>query len=134
MGLAENKQIIQAFYDAGNRGDLEGCVALLDDDVTWTNIGSTRFSGTYTGKEALIGNLLRPVFGQLKAGISSTIENVVAEADFVVVQSRGKADTKDGRPYNNQYCHVFRIRNGKISEVTEYFDTELTSTVLWAPK
>jgi uncharacterized protein len=129
MDLTENKQIIQAFYDAGNRGDMESCAALLADDVTWNNIGSTRFSGSYAGKEALIANLLGPLFSQLKAGIFSTVENVVAEADFVVVQSRGKADTKDGRQYNNTYCHVFKIHNSKISEVTEYFDTELTSSV-----
>ena len=54
---------------------------------------------------------------------------MIAESDWVVVQSRGKAETKDGRAYNNTYCHVFRIDDGKISEVTEYFDTELTSSV-----
>lgn len=129
MGLTENKQIIETFYAAGNRGELETCAALLADDVTWTNIGSTKFSGSYAGKEALLADLLGPVFSQLKKGIFSSVENVVAEGDFVVVQSRGKADTKDGRPYNNTYCHVFKIRNGKISEVTEYFDTALTSAV-----
>ena len=54
---------------------------------------------------------------------------MIAEGDVVVVQLRGKAETKDGRPYNNTYCHVFRMRNGKIGDVTEYFDTELASTV-----
>jgi len=55
---------------------------------------------------------------------------MVAEGDYVVVQVRGEAETKDGRPYNNSYCHVFKVRDGKIREVTEYFDTELTSRVL----
>jgi ketosteroid isomerase-like protein len=129
MNLVENKHVIQAFYNAGNRGDLESCLALLADDVTWTNIGSTKYSGTYVGKEALIANLLGPAFGRLKSGICSTLDNIVAEGDFVVVQSRGKAETTDGRPYNNTYCHVFRIRDGQISEVTEYFDTQLASAV-----
>ena len=39
------------------------------------------------------------------------------------------AETVDGRPYNNRYCHVMRILDGKIIEVTEYFDTELTSSI-----
>ncbi len=129
MSLAENKQIAQAFYDAANRGDMEDCVGRLASDVTWTNIGSTKYSGTYVGKNDLVTRLLEPVFGQLKAGIVSTIDNMIAEGDVVVVQLRGKAETKDGRPYNNTYCHVFRMRNGKIGDVTEYFDTELASTV-----
>lgn len=130
MGIAENKQIVQAFYDAGNRGDMDACLALLSDDVRWTNIGSTPFSGTYVGKKDLLERLLGPVFGQLQAGIASTIHNVIAENDYVAVQSSGVATTKDGRPYNNTYCHVFRIAGGRICEVTEYLDTDLLRSVL----
>jgi len=63
MGLAENKQIAQAFYDAANRGDMEGCLGQLASDVTWKNIGSTKYSGTYVGKNDLITRLVEPVFG-----------------------------------------------------------------------
>ncbi len=132
MGVAENKRIVQAFYDAANRGDTEGFLGQLADDVTWTNIGSTKYSGTYVGKNDLVAKLVEPLFGQLRAGIASTIHNVIAEADFVVVQLSGQSETKDGRPYNNTYCHVFRIRDGKIGEVTEYFDTELATAVFGA--
>ena len=129
MTLAENKQIVRTFFDAGNRGELEGCLSLMADDVTWTNIGSTKYSGTFVGKEALIANLLGPLFDQLSTGIASTLHSMIAESDLVAVQSRGRAETKDGRSYNNTYCHVFRITDCKISEVTEYFDTELTTSV-----
>ena len=71
MGVAENKQVVLDFYDAGARGDMDTCFALLADDVTWTNIGSTKFSGTYIGKQAIAEDLLGPLFSRLKAGISS---------------------------------------------------------------
>ena len=129
MGLAENKQIAWAFYEAANRGDMETCLGQLASDVTWTNIGSTKYSGTYRGKDDLVTRLLEPLFSQLKAGIASNIDAMTAEADVVVVQLRGKSETKDGRPYNNTYCQVLKMRGGQISHVTEYFDTELTSAV-----
>lgn len=129
MGTEENKQIIKEFYEAGDRGDMDACFALLADDIIWTNIGSTKYSGKYVGKQALVEQLLGPLFGQLKAGISSSIENMIAEGDFVVAQTTGTAETKDGKPYNNSYCQVIRIREGKIAEVKEYFDTELTTSV-----
>ena len=132
MALTDNKQIVQAFYDSANRGDMDTCMGQLAEDVTWTNIGTTRYSGTFQGKVDLVTRLLQPVFGQLQAGIASVVDNIVAEGDFVVVQSRGNAETKDGRPYNNTYCHVFKIRDGKIVKVTEYLDTELASAVLHA--
>jgi uncharacterized protein len=130
MALTTNKQIVQAFYEAANRGDMDRCFSYLADDVTWTNIGSTKYSGTFRGKAELVTKLLQPVFGQLKAGIVSVVDNIIAEGDFVVVQSRGQAETLDGRPYNNRYCHVFRIRDGEIVEVTEYLDTQLAASAL----
>jgi ketosteroid isomerase-like protein len=129
MGIAENKQLVLDFYAAGARGDMDACFDLLADDVTWTNIGTTRFSGTYSGKQALVEQLLGPLFGQLKAGISSQIERLTAEGDVVVAQTGGTAETHDGTPYNNTYCQVIRIRDGKIAEVKEYFDTALVDAV-----
>jgi len=31
-------------------------------------------------------------------------------------------------PYNNTYCNVYRIADGKIRQLTEYLDTELVTT------
>jgi len=78
-----------------------------------------------------VANLLGPVFGQLKAGIASTIHNMIAEADFVVVQLSCQSETKDGRPYNNTYCHVFRIRDGQDWR-SDGVDTELATAVFGA--
>ena len=129
MGIAENKQVVLDFYEAGARGDMDACFALLADDVTWTNIGSTIFSGTYTGKKAIAENLLGPLFGRLKAGISSKIERLTAEGDIVVAQTSGTAETTDGTPYNNTYCQVIRIRDGQLADVKEYMDTALIDSV-----
>jgi ketosteroid isomerase-like protein len=129
MGVAENKQVVLDFYEAGARGDMDKCFDLLSDDVTWTNIGATKFSGTYAGKQTLTEQLLDPLFGQLKAGISSEIERLTAEGDIVVAQTSGTAETLNGTPYNNTYCQIILIRDGKIAEVKEYFDTALVDSV-----
>ena len=129
MGIAANKQVVLDFYEAGARGDMDACFALLADDVKWTNIGSTKFSGTYIGKQAITENLLGPLFSQLKAGIESQIERLTAEGDFVVAQTSGTAETMDGTPYNNTYCQVIRICDGQIADVKEYMDTALIDSV-----
>ena len=129
MGIAENKQVVLDFYEAGARGDLDACFELLANDVTWTNIGSTKFSGTYIGKQAIAEDLLGPLFSQLNAGISSQIERLTAEGDIVVAQTSGTAETMDGTPYNNTYCQVIRICDGQIADVKEYMDTALIDSV-----
>jgi len=129
MGIAENKRVVLDFYEAGARGDMEACFALLAEDVTWTNIGTTRFSGTYVGKQAIAEELLGPLFSQLKAGIASRIEQLTAEGDIVVAQTSGTAETSRGVPYNNTYCQVMKIRDGQIAAVKEYMDTALIDSV-----
>ena len=129
MEVDKNKQVVLDFYEAGERGDMDTCFALMADDVTWTNIGSTKFSGTYIGKQAIAEDLLGPLFSRLKAGISSQIERLTAEDDIVVAQTSGTAETTDGKPYNNTYCQVIRIHNGQIVAVKEYMDTALIDSV-----
>jgi ketosteroid isomerase-like protein len=125
----ENKQLVRDFYEAGNRGDMDACLAILAEDLVWTNIGSTPFSGTYTGKQAVLEQLIGPLFSRLRAGIRSKIENLIAEGDVVVAETSGTAETLDGIAYNNAYCQIMTIRGGRIVRVKEYFDTELTSMV-----
>jgi ketosteroid isomerase-like protein len=132
MGIEDNKQVVLDFFEAGARGDMEACFALLADDISWTNIGTTKFSGTYVGKQEIIEKLLGPLFGQLKAGIVSQIEQLTAEDDIVVAQTSGTAETVDGIAYNNSWCQVIRIRDGKIVAVKEYMDTALIDSVFGA--
>ena len=132
MGIAENKQVVLDFYEAGARGDMNSCFALLADDITWTNIGTTKFSGTYVGKRAIAEELLGPLFSQLKAGIASQIEQLIAEGDIVVAQTSGTAETTGGVAYNNSYCQVITIRDGRIAAVKEYMDTALIDSVFGA--
>jgi ketosteroid isomerase-like protein len=51
-----------------------------------------------------------------------------------VVECRGKVTTKTGKPYNNTYCWVCRLVDGKLTELTEYLDTELVATTLLPPQ
>lgn len=129
MSTDANKKTVQQFYDAGNRGDMETCFSLIADDITWTNMGTTSLSGTFEGKDELMQKLLGPLFGQLKAGINMEVKRMVAEGDYVVAQTSGKADTHDGQPYNNSYCWIIRVEDGKLAEVTEFLDTELVTSV-----
>lgn len=129
MSVADNKEVVKSFFEAGNRGDMDACIALFADDIHWTNLGSTRLSGVYQGKQQLMEQLMGPLFGQLKAGIASEIVDLIGEGDKVVALTNGTATTHDGKPYNNRYCQVMTIRDGKIASVVEYCDTDLIRQV-----
>ena len=128
MGAAENKQFIRNMFAELSKGNADAFLGALADNVRFTIIGTTKYSGTFNGKQDLITRLLAPLNSQVEGGMTITPENLIADGDFVVMQARGKALSKNGQRYDNTYCHVFRIAGTKVQEVTEYLDTELITT------
>lgn len=127
MGAAENKKLIQEMFAELSKGNTQGFLNNLADDVQFTIMGTTKYSLTCNGKQELLSKVLEPLSAQLEGGLTITPDNFIAEGDFVAMQARGKSTTKTGTPYNNTYCQIFRIVNGKIQQVTEYLDTELVT-------
>jgi ketosteroid isomerase-like protein len=123
------REVAQAFFDRNAAGDIDGALALLHDDATWWNLGSTRFSGSFAGKDAILSGLVGPLFAELRAGISSHVDAIIADDQHAVVLSRGQAETQSGVPYNNTYAQVFTVRDGQIVAVREYMDTALVDAV-----
>ena len=128
MGAAENKQLIRDMFAELSKGNAQAFLGNMADNVRFTIIGTTKFSGTFNGKQEIVNKVLTPLTSQLEGGLTITVDNLIAEGDNVVMQGRGKSTTKAGKSYNNTYCQVFRIANGKVQEITEYLDTELVTT------
>ena len=127
MTAAENKQQIENMFAELSRGNAEAYLGKLADDVRFTIMGTTKFSGTFNGKQDVVQRLLTPLMSQLEGGLAIAVDRLLADGDFVVMQGRGKSTTKTGKPYNNSYCQVFRLAGGKVQEITEYLDTELVT-------
>jgi uncharacterized protein len=127
MGAAENKELVRNMFAELSKGNAEAFLGAMADNVRFTIIGTSKYSGTYNGKQEVINKLLAPLGAQIEGGLSITPDNFIADGDFVAMQSRGKAMSKNGKPYNNTYCQIFRIANGKVQEMTEYLDTELVT-------
>jgi uncharacterized protein len=126
MGATENKEVVRQMREAKG---IDAMLATMSDDVRWTLIGTTKFSGALNGKQEIVEKLFKPIFAQLETPGSNVIDNIIAEGDYVVVQQHGTGRrTKSGKDYNNTYCIVYKVADGKIKEITEYCDTELVTS------
>ena len=98
----------------------------LAHDVRWTILGYLVLEGADA-----VARTCRDTAGSL-AGTTAEWERcrTVAEGDTVVVEARGDNVTKAGLRYDNQYCMVWRIENGKIKLIKEYCDSALVERVL----
>jgi ketosteroid isomerase-like protein len=133
MNMIENKQLLQNIFAELAQSNGKPFVEAMADGFRWTILGTTKWSKTYDGKEAVLNELLAALRAKFAGRATTIAHRFIAEDDLVVVEARGNNVTKAGLPYNNAYCFVFRLVGGKLVELTEYLDTELVTAVLGDP-
>lgn len=130
MTAEDNKRLMQEIFAKVAQGDGSLFAAHLADDVVMRVTGSYSWSQTFHGKQAL----LRDLYGYLGTITNSPRKTIplgfIADGDHVVIEARGEMQRKDGERYENQYCLIFRLEQGKIVEMREYQDSALCERVL----
>ena len=130
MSVTENnRRIMTAVMNALAEGDSRPFVNAMDESFAWIMRGST-WAGEWRGKESVRRDLLRPLLDQFETVYTNTPRRIFADGDFVIVECKGNVMTKTGKRYDNDYCFVIEMRNGKMIELTEYLDTALVNEAL----
>ena len=130
MGTAENKKLLQDIFSGLSLGNSSLFIESMDESFQWIVTGHTKWSKTYAGKQTVLRELMGALQTVLAGRIQVTGTRFVADGDIVVVEAKGSNTTKAGKPYNNNYCFVFRLAEGKLQELTEYMDTQLVVEAL----
>src|ERR1700712_775743 len=135
MGTESDKKLIEAIFAAAANPDPAArdrslFAASLADDVTWVVTGQYSWSRTFTGKEQILRDLHGHVRSLLVDPTRTIADRFIAGDGHVVVEARGNNLTRTGVRYDNDYCLVFQLENGKIRRIREYCDSVLTEKAL----
>jgi hypothetical protein len=63
----------------------------------------------------------------LATELKVVVHDVIADGDKVAVQFESHAQGKNGTAYDQKYCWMLRMAEGKVREVIAYLDTELVT-------
>jgi len=118
-----------ATLEAARSGLGDKFIASFSDDLEFWFPGSTPISGRRRGL-AEFQEYLGQVASYLSEMIVLELTNVVVTGEWVFTEASGHGVTKKGLDYDNTYCLVWQVRDGKVIRFTEYCDTELVSNVL----
>jgi ketosteroid isomerase-like protein len=129
MTAAANKKLMETIFAGVAAGDRTLFADAMADDVTMTVTGQYSWSQTFHGKESVLRDLYGYVASLVKQRRSIPFR-LIAEDEWVVVEARGDMETNAGERYDNHYCLIYRIENGKIREIREYQDSTLCERVL----
>ncbi|MBB2893282.1 nuclear transport factor 2 family protein [Flexivirga oryzae] len=129
----EARDVVQAYLKALVAGDLERIADSFTEDATWTLYGGLPLSGVRRGRQAIVDFLTSAVALFVPGTLTFTFGDITAEHDRAVLEWRARGTaTATGKEYDNEYCGVFVVRDGRISEVREYLDTQHVAETLFA--
>jgi uncharacterized protein len=134
MSTEANKAIAFTFFARFTANDIEGALASMAEDATWWIAGKKERSpsaGLYPKDK--IGRLFNRMVNALESGLKMTVISSIAEGDHVALEVVSSGDLKNGRQYRQEYHMLLRFRDGKITSVREYLDTQHANDVWAAP-
>jgi hypothetical protein len=121
----DSKAVLERYVAAIQAGDEEGVRDAFAEDATWRLDGELPISGTWEGREAILGEFLATAWSFYEPGsIRIEITSLLAEGDRVAMEWTSRARTVRGEPYENHCIGVFTVRDGRIAGVREYMDTQ----------
>jgi uncharacterized protein len=133
MTAPEPKQVVQRYLDALVAGDLDTIRDSFAADAVWTIHGDLPIAGPWEGRDRIVDDFLTTVGGSLfeHGSLSFDFPTLIAEGDTVALEWRVHARTAAGDDYDNAYCGVFVVRDGRISIVREYLDSGYAARTLF---
>ncbi|MDA8597340.1 nuclear transport factor 2 family protein [Porticoccaceae bacterium] len=113
---------IYANFEAGN---VEGVMAVLDENIRWTHHGSRDlipFAGEWNG-HAGVGEFFGSFIGGTEP-VFVNVKGIVAQGDTVVVLINESYTVKaTGKTYVTDVAHIWKVANDKIIAFDELYDS-----------
>lgn len=114
MSVADNIAKTKQAYTAFAAADIEAASADIDEQIEWIVPGNSTVSGTYNGKDEVIG-LWIALAGK---GFSTEPHHFLGEDDTVVVLT---TNTSDGE--STEAADVLTFKDGKLVKFLSIVDT-----------
>ena len=125
--IKKNKELVQEFFNLLSSGSNKYLDFYNNESVIWT-AGENAIGGSRSKSEVV--GFAKSVLDSFPEGITFNVVNLVAENDYVAAEVEGSAMHVSGKPYNNKYHFLLKIKDNEILELKEYMDTQLAAKVL----
>jgi uncharacterized protein len=123
MSVEQNKELVAKTWQALVAGDLKAAFANMSDEISWLiPAGAGELGGLKRGKAALL-EFFRAAAKMFPGGLKTEIRRVYGDGDTVIAELVNRGKLFNGRDYENEYCFIFELENGKVRRIREYVDT-----------
>jgi ketosteroid isomerase-like protein len=123
MSTETNIKTVKDFFAAIGRGDKEGLLALVAQDIEWIIPGEDwPLAGTHRGHDGL-ADLLKTASRSMET--STEPREFVAQGDRVMVVGFATGKIKaTNKTFKDDWIFAITVRDGKLTNIREYVDTQ----------
>jgi ketosteroid isomerase-like protein len=124
VSIEKNVETVKNFFAAIGRGDREGLLPLVSEDIEWIIPGEDwPLAGTHRGHAELAG-VLQKASEEIEMTYPTPPE-FVAKGDRVLVIGVATGKMKaTNKPFKDDWVFDITVRNDKLTKIREYIDTQ----------
>jgi ketosteroid isomerase-like protein len=125
-----DEDLIRQGYDAFSRGDMDTLRGMFHPDIVWHAPGRSQLAGDHQGLHAVLGYFGRTM--DLTGGNGrGEVHDVVANDEHTVGLHKTHAE-RQGRTLEDNTTLVFHVRDGRVTEVWQYWADQYAADELFA--
>jgi uncharacterized protein len=115
--------VVEQLYAALESSDRPAYHLLLDPDVEWHFMDGFPHGGVRHGVDAILEQTFEPLMADFDDW-HIDVEEILEASEAVIGLGRYRGRVRDtGRPLTAAFCHVFRVRAGRVVKVQQFTDT-----------
>jgi uncharacterized protein len=122
-----NVELARSLYEAFANGDVATVFAAFDENINWREAENNPYQPSgeaWIGSDAIMNNLFIKLATEWDGFAVQPKEFHDAAGDIVVVEGRYTGTYKaTGKSIDAQFCHVWKMRDGKLVDFQQYVDT-----------
>jgi uncharacterized protein len=116
--------IVRSSYEAFARGDLDGALAMMDEEIVWHQAQGLPHGGVYHGLAAVRAAVFDPLDEEWWDEFDATPAEILTSDDHAVVLGRYTGRAKGtGRALDVPFAHVWRFCGARAVEFHQFVDT-----------
>ena len=131
----DNVTLMKHLYDSFGRGDIPAVLGAMNSDIHWHQAEGNPYrpSGEpWVGPDAVLNNLFMRL-GAEWDGFTVHPGSFHDAGTSVIVEARYRGTYKPtGKSMDAQVCHVWDVKDGKVTRFQQYLDTAKVQDVMSA--
>ena len=129
-----NVDVMRGLYEAFGQGDIPTVLGGMDPDIEWREAEGNPYQPSgdpWRGPDAILNNLFMKLGAEWDGTFAVHPKDFHDAGDTVVVEARYTGTYKaTGKELDAQVCHVWKLRDGKVTSFQQFVDTGQMQAVM----